>query len=1042
MHLPHRLPHLTRPLARLLIIGCLALAAAPERYAVAGGPAAVAGGPAAEASKPATETDDHAATARSRLVALLADSHARLDRLNHRQATEGNRPVLDRRMPLPPRVDAGSTRGRRWQPPGPLSSPAAKPLRRPSRIHALPASAYSRSQELVARAWAKQKEGGERGDGVDRPKHLSGLFDNALFAQIAGADARELGSLYTAAIPGIQGVAGYFGSDWTSRMFGGATATSYQPSWTRSNDTYAATLRSADAAINQYSLQFLNGSRPGGNFNQFLGQWQSPNYLGWSSPGYAGVSTYDLGLSTLATMGFNASSPYSFGTQFTMNLNNYMYSPWSQPSFGWYGYAQANGYAQASGRAAGLSGSAGTQDIAERYRALGDLQIDGYFQDAALINLRAESNYFLLGYAYFDPWYMYFQFWMQDWLNWYYQQSPFYPDLVDAAVEMSSWTDDDVPPAELAYRNEFRRYYAWLVQVVDYEAAWRISNDPVFLSDLTLVVDFLNDQLDSGWSSEGADLWYADWSARWTDAYSTSAELSGLPDTIDDLMADFPAFQEYLAHNRSIAESLHGHEDTPLLQQTGHAMGRLAADTSANEALNQDYQSFLDTVGTAAEDADLHEPLEQYFARVNGLAANDPLYLDLVDVQYQIVEAANTYQFYMYDAVLDCLVIYGNSCDPYNDPVVADLILDPGTVELIEALGLVYEVQNLFWYVFYASPAYQITEADAVDEVGAALAPVMPDIEAAREDFRDAVDAIPEVRRAKERLDNLACALRGACCADAPPGWPAYVDGIELNWQLRSTSVTSINGLSTTPVKAGDRAIAVDLATGGNVGFWHADFDTSAYAAVEFYVHGGSAGNQQLQMFLRRAEAAGATALPPVSLNNPAYITGGTISAGTWKRVRIPLSALGGISTDISQIVIQAVGNPPLFHLDEVRLVFQCGANGLAATDTASIGESDGMADGVPPGVAGDLQRMTELAAEINGIQRGDCNADLRVDAGDIAATVAENFDADGTNAVDAARSSFQGQPFGCDANDDDRIDAADVSCVVLAIFGGDCAPH
>jgi hypothetical protein len=46
-------------------------------------------------------------------------------------------------------------------------------------------------------------------------------------------------------------------------------------------------------------------------------------------------------------------------------------------------------------------------------------------------------------------------------------------------------------------------------------------------------------------------------------------------------------------------------------------------------------------------------------------------------------------------------------------------------------------------------------------------------------------------------------------------------------------------------------------------------------------------------------------------------------------------------------------------------------------------------------------------------------------------------FDGDGNGAPDAPQGSFAGDPSGCDSNSDAIIDAGDISCTILLIFGG-----
>lgn len=68
---------------------------------------------------------------------------------------------------------------------------------------------------------------------------------------------------------------------------------------------------------------------------------------------------------------------------------------------------------------------------------------------------------------------------------------------------------------------------------------------------------------------------------------------------------------------------------------------------------------------------------------------------------------------------------------------------------------------------------------------------------------------------------------------------------------------------------------------------------------------------------------------------------------------------------------------------------------------------------------------------------RGDCNSDMRVNAGDLVACVLENFDGDGSFWLDVPGGMYQGSPVGCDANADTAVNAGDLSCKLLLIFDG-----
>jgi len=72
----------------------------------------------------------------------------------------------------------------------------------------------------------------------------------------------------------------------------------------------------------------------------------------------------------------------------------------------------------------------------------------------------------------------------------------------------------------------------------------------------------------------------------------------------------------------------------------------------------------------------------------------------------------------------------------------------------------------------------------------------------------------------------------------------------------------------------------------------------------------------------------------------------------------------------------------------------------------------------------------------ISNSNRGDCNNDGSVNAGDFSAIVLETFDADEPWWLNAPQSTFPGSPRGCDANASEYIDVADVVCTVLVVFG------
>ncbi len=70
----------------------------------------------------------------------------------------------------------------------------------------------------------------------------------------------------------------------------------------------------------------------------------------------------------------------------------------------------------------------------------------------------------------------------------------------------------------------------------------------------------------------------------------------------------------------------------------------------------------------------------------------------------------------------------------------------------------------------------------------------------------------------------------------------------------------------------------------------------------------------------------------------------------------------------------------------------------------------------------------------------GDCNGDGLVDAGDLSGLVLEIFDGDGSLPSGTPGGTFEGNPIGCNPNQDVVVDAGDISCTVLIIYGGGTA--
>lgn len=126
----------------------------------------------------------------------------------------------------------------------------------------------------------------------------------------------------------------------------------------------------------------------------------------------------------------------------------------------------------------------------------------------------------------------------------------------------------------------------------------------------------------------------------------------------------------------------------------------------------------------------------------------------------------------------------------------------------------------------------------------------------------------------------------------------------------------------------------------------------------------------------------------------------------------------------------------------------------VTATFTATCSPALGATVTAPVGFSSDPSATfsSDLAVDINGTTsdgsvviypgpRGDCNGNGALSAADLIASALEIFDGDGTFWVDVVGGSFLGSPVGCDANGDTQVNAGDISCTILRIFGATCAP-
>jgi len=138
-----------------------------------------------------------------------------------------------------------------------------------------------------------------------------------------------------------------------------------------------------------------------------------------------------------------------------------------------------------------------------------------------------------------------------------------------------------------------------------------------------------------------------------------------------------------------------------------------------------------------------------------------------------------------------------------------------------------------------------------------------------------------------------------------------YTDSLQNGWQ--DWGWATINYNNSSPVHSGSKSVAVTIfdTSWQAIYIAHADFNSSPYSSLTFWINGGTSGGQQLRVVGHARDA------DQLSTDLP------TLAANTWQQFSIPMADLGIANrTDVDGIWIQdRVGAvQPTFYLDDIYL--------------------------------------------------------------------------------------------------------------------------
>ncbi|MBK9714598.1 MAG: fibronectin type III domain-containing protein [Kouleothrix sp.] len=145
---------------------------------------------------------------------------------------------------------------------------------------------------------------------------------------------------------------------------------------------------------------------------------------------------------------------------------------------------------------------------------------------------------------------------------------------------------------------------------------------------------------------------------------------------------------------------------------------------------------------------------------------------------------------------------------------------------------------------------------------------------------------------------------------------PIYGDALAAGWDNWSwiSPPANLNLAATAPVHGGTHSIAATYGAWQGIYLHHAGISTAGFTKLSFFVHGGAAGGQRLNLFATRASDPNGAHGPEVALPQPA--------ANAWTAVQIPLADLGAAGTVVTGLTWQDAtgGAQPALYLDDIAL--------------------------------------------------------------------------------------------------------------------------
>lgn len=196
-----------------------------------------------------------------------------------------------------------------------------------------------------------------------------------------------------------------------------------------------------------------------------------------------------------------------------------------------------------------------------------------------------------------------------------------------------------------------------------------------------------------------------------------------------------------------------------------------------------------------------------------------------------------------------------------------------------------------------------------------------------------------------------------------------YDDALASGWG--NWSWATVDTQATAPVHAGTRSIAVAFDSWEGLYLHYPDFSTIGFAYLRFFVHGGSAGGQRLNVYATHMVNGVNENGPLVAVPIPA--------ANAWSEVLVSLTSLGVANGSLTGLVWQDAtgGSQPTVYIDDVALVVDESPDGPVANSGDARQRavpSDGATQVVVRGQVTDPQGLSDIASvtlDLRALGRG-----------------------------------------------------------------------